>query len=143
MSCRCAPRVILSEIFRQLSDGSGAQDIARNAQMVNHGQMPTWFRSTLIKYQSENDDIDVESAVDGDANEDSLLQHEYKMDRKNELFEASVERSKFDNSISNGCVVLSVSDEQETSDKIINAVAELMLSGRNCSDIQVISPNCP
>ena len=47
MACGCVPRVVLSEVFRQAKDGSGAEQIALDAHRVNKGLLPAVPRKTL------------------------------------------------------------------------------------------------
>ena len=43
MACDAIPRVVLTRIFRQRADGSGADAIAHNAHRVNRGLLPDRF----------------------------------------------------------------------------------------------------
>lgn len=123
MACRCVPRVVLTEIFRQRSDGSGSQDIARNAQEVNSGKVPSFFRHQM-SFCDLDEDYD-----------DYKMEHEYLMDSKAELFEAKSRDSA--GSVDNGCVMLMATDEHDAADQLLDAVAELLLAGRQPSEIQV------
>lgn len=127
MGCECVPRVVLTEIFRQRSDGSGSEDIARNAQAVNKGQTPPLFRTQLVRSKRVRD-----------VSSDDDMQ--YMMDRKAELSETSHPTDSAGAEVGNGCVMLPVSDSQEAADVIINSVTQLLRAGRQPHEIQVLSP---
>lgn len=157
MGCRGVPRVVLSEIFRQRSDGSGSEDIARNAQLVNSGKLPVFFRNRLFAEEHFKDGNDDRHFQEDD--HDKWWQHEYVMNRKSELFDTSfsdeIAPSPSEDSgghvlgphstasglfVNNGCVMLTVNDAQEAADQLIDTVTQLLATGRLPSEIQVLSP---
>lgn len=159
MACPAVPRVVLTRIFRQRSDGSGAETIAYNAHRVNSGLLPNQYRSSIFVYQqqlSTNPPENKQDIAPGEGMVQRYPQWKQESIANNRLSEqsqvpsfslASGTDSPAD--VPNGCILLSAKTTEEAADLVVSTVATLVGRDtphstssrlRRAVEVQVLSP---